>query len=83
MQAGTEIKHVANYPFNAWRFREFSCITEGINRLVAARASDRAPDFISCVYSVSPPLRLQVGLLPSVCLRFLSGLGDVAIRAVH
>lgn len=20
MQAGTEIKHVANYPFNTWRF---------------------------------------------------------------
>lgn len=81
MQAGTEIKHVANYPFNTWRFGEFSCITEGINRLVAARVSDVGPDSISCVYWVSPPLRPHVGLLPSVCHRFLSSPGEVAIRA--
>lgn len=81
MQAGTDIKHVANYPFNTWRFGAFSCITEGMNRLVDARASDQAPDSISCAYWVSvSSSEAAVGLLPSVChhssqvwIKWLSG----------
>lgn len=42
-----------------------------------------APDSVSCAYRVSPALRLQAGLLPSVCRLFLSSLDDVPVREGH